>query len=515
VSNTDQRLRELLAKREELRATDPTLFWAKKANPSQLAFHQSQAWMRYLIGGNKSGKTDANVAEGCYWLDHTHPWRKTPERPIRIRYCALDFNKIEEVIIPKFRKKLPPALIDTRRGANGYNADKHILYVRCKFDPAWDHEVHMLSYEQAMHKAEGGEFDVVIEDEPSPKSFHDANLVQLLARGGCLWGALTPLEDEIPWDVSWIFTDIVSKADGKKIAVWTVDTEENRHNLDPTVYEELTRNLTDEQKDVRLRGHFAFLRGLVYKEFTTATHLCDSFDVRERVLKGYGLVWVGLDHGDSKNTAALFLYVEGDGDGARAWAFGEYFDGQDRTISENSAEIVKRIGDTPVYGWIADPATWKPDPITKQRLADVYPFPMLPGDNDIPKGHDIVRQWMAVHPDRGPRLVFFRDECPETVGALLKYSWKPTRSRDDEPSTRPKVSQRHKHLPDCLRYLLTYPVTGARMTAAPLPDADPITGNPYSIPLPQHVRPVADQSDPAQASPLDFERVGVAGEEVY
>ena len=47
--------------------------------------------------------------------------------------------------------------------------------------------------------------------------------------------------------------------------------------------------------------------------------------------------------------------------------------------------------------------------------------------------------------------------------------------------------------------------------AAPLPDADPITGNPYSIQLPQHVQAPPNQEDPAQASPL----VGPHQDEVW
>jgi hypothetical protein len=49
----------------------------------QLLFHTDTNPDRLYIGGNRSGKSLGSTIEAIWWLTHTHPYRKTPEGPIR------------------------------------------------------------------------------------------------------------------------------------------------------------------------------------------------------------------------------------------------------------------------------------------------------------------------------------------------------------------------------------------------------------------------------------------------
>ena len=46
-------------------------------------FHHADTKGRLYIGGNRSGKSYASVAEDVWWLTNTHPYIETPEAPIR------------------------------------------------------------------------------------------------------------------------------------------------------------------------------------------------------------------------------------------------------------------------------------------------------------------------------------------------------------------------------------------------------------------------------------------------
>jgi phage terminase large subunit-like protein len=476
-------LKKLLAERDAAYKADPMAFWhlpkspldggeIKRANPTQLLFHKSLARSRWFIAGNQRGKTVTCAREVAYWLGHNHPFRETPKRPIRVRWYALDYLKVEEILLPRLFDGLAPSLVLTRYGRDGYNAATHILKVKCKYGGL--HEIFFSTYDQERHKAEGGEFDLVPYDEPPPQTLYRANQMRLVARGGQEIGALTPLQVEIPWDVAWIHTDIVCKADGKRTAVFTVDGDENLDHLDRAMWHEAMSRLSEEEKEVRIHGRFAFLRGVIYKEFATDMHLCEPFDVLQRVKDGQGLVYVGLDHGDYRNTAATFHYVQGQGDNTRAWVFGEYFDGMGRTIEENTANILAELGEIPIEATYADPATWHEDPVTKTVLAEKYAvagLPIIPSDNDIPKGHETIRQLLKVpRNERGetwygnykvmpPRLMFFRDSAPLTVQALLRYATRSQRTKNDEPG-KTVPSARWKHLPDSIRYVHVMHVDG-------------------------------------------------------
>lgn len=496
--------RKFLAERDALYRANPLAFWhlpaedfdppdMRHANPTQLVFHKSQAKSRWLISGNTMGKTVAVAHEIAYWLAHCHPFRKTPDGPIMVRWYCVDKVKIEEILLPRLISCLPPSIVDHRRGRIGYNSQTGILAVRCKFG-GW-HQVFMGTYGQEAMATEGGQFHLLGYDEPPPFMLYDANQIRRVEFGADEIAALTPLQDEIPYDVSWISTDIEAKADGKNIAVFRIPAGENLKHLDREMYNDVVARYSEEQKAVRVRGEFSFLKGVIYKEFKTDTHLCEPFDVRQRVADGRGLVYVGIDHGDYKNTAATFHYVQGEGDNLRGWIFGEYFDGQGRRVDQNCHEIKALLGDLPIEGWFCDPRTFHDEPNTGTTMAEKYfaaGCPIIQSDDDVTKGEESVKQMLAVprneagqcwrdNPDvMPPRLMVFNVGCEQTVKALQLYSTKPVRSRVDDPAEIVR-SNRHKHLPDSIRYLYAMEPSGPSVRRAARPVLDLRTAMPMQM----------------------------------
>lgn len=475
------------------------------ANAVQREFAMSPAKSKWIFGGNSSGKSYGVVADTCCDLSHCHPYHEVPKRPMKVRHYALNFGKVDEILLPYYRNGLAPGLVNVKRGRAGYHTDSHTFYVRCPYGA--DHEVQFATYDQDLSIAEGGQFDRLNYDEPPPEPIRRANLVRMLKKGGMSMetGALTPLGQELAWDISWIHNEIVNKADGKNIAVWWMSSDINRENLSAEAFDRLFGQMTEQEQAVRRHGRFAFLVGLVYRDPRFGPeHICKPFDVRERIRKmGHkaGQVYRGLDHGIGAPTAVSWWYVEGRSGEARGWKFQEFL-AEGNNVATNCALIRDMDAGLPDGPWIGDASIWNKDPVTGRALAEEYHangVPIIPGESSpgsVERGHEVIQQRMRIpRTTEGlswreggevptPRFMVFED-CIETIRAYQNYIRKPVGSRRTG-ETRGKVApaERYKHLPDTDRYVWTFEPSGEREEAPPLPDCDPRTGVPRRIHVP-------------------------------
>ena len=55
----------------------------------QVGFFESEAYERWVLGGNRSGKTEVAVADCIKLVTGEHPvWSKIFKPPVKVRYCA-------------------------------------------------------------------------------------------------------------------------------------------------------------------------------------------------------------------------------------------------------------------------------------------------------------------------------------------------------------------------------------------------------------------------------------------
>lgn len=517
-NRVDAYLAALDAEREAARA-NPALYWFREAprdpltgeklwacaNAVQMEFHRSPCQSKWLLGGNQSGKSKAVVQDTSGDLAHCHPFHDVPQRPLKIRHYALNFGKVDEVLLPHYRDSLPPGQINTKRGRGGYHSDSHTLFVRCPH--GGDHEVQFATYDQDLSIAEGGQYDRVNYDEPPPEPIRNANLVRTLRKGGMglETGALTPLALELSWDIAWIQEEIVSRADGKNIAVWWMASDINRENLSADAFDRLFGQMSEQDQQVRRYGQFAFLAGLVYKDPRFGPeHICKGFDVRERIRQlgsRAGSVWRGLDHGIGAPTAVSWWYVEGPADEARGWKFQEYV-AAGNSVETNCRAICEMDAGLPGGVWVGDASIWNCDPVTGRALAEEYHrcgVPIVPGESSpgsVERGHEVIQalmqiprnaageSWLTAPSVGTPRFMVFED-CLETCKAYRLYIRQPAASRrSGDQRGKVKPAEKWKHIPDTDRYVWTFGPSGEPDVAAPMPDCDPVTGNPYRIAVP-------------------------------
>ena len=85
----------------------------------------------------------------------------------------------------------------------------------------------------------------------------------------------------------WMKDELVDRADGKRIAVYTADIRDNKYDItgNPILREDDIKQfeniLTEDEKATRLHGKFFHLKGLVYKEFDVNVHCIDDFRYEE------------------------------------------------------------------------------------------------------------------------------------------------------------------------------------------------------------------------------------------
>ena len=73
----------------------------------QKQFHESQAYIRMLMGGNQSGKSRSNAQEVAWWLTGDHPYRTLPTRPRMVWVISTEYQTIRAGIYRHLLSILP------------------------------------------------------------------------------------------------------------------------------------------------------------------------------------------------------------------------------------------------------------------------------------------------------------------------------------------------------------------------------------------------------------------------
>lgn len=274
-------------------------------NPKIQPWHIAESPCRAIFGGNRSGKTTAGGMEFLFHITGLYP-KWYPEhlrynRAVKGRVVAKDFLKgVGEVIIPFFEEWLDMSLVARKM--------RNPMGVPIKWQLKNGSVFDILTHEQSTESFEGWKGDVVWFDEPPPRDKYVATIRGLVDYSGRHWLTLTPLTQP------WIYDDIYTRADGKRITVVTVDIRDNKHLTERAIHE-FESQLTEEEKEARMHGRFMHLTGLVYKEFNPEIHICEppkvspswsryfAIDPHER--KATACVWLAVDPRDN-----IYIYDE-------------------------------------------------------------------------------------------------------------------------------------------------------------------------------------------------------------
>lgn len=263
---------ELLLSEVEKGKKDYKIEWYEPNQPPIWDFHLSTVPQRFLLGGNRSGKTTASVVE-VIWdclgnYPDWYPKERILEQPTKGRIIVADYEHgIGDIWEPQLMEWLPKGSLN-RRYKNG---TQHYIDWQFKNGSRFTFMTHVQTKTQ--YTGWGGDWYKI--DEPCPR-YCDQETFRGLDKGGGMSASLTP-DPEMP-NVAW-FEDMFeqSKTD-PNIECFFAETAANPH-ISKAWMDQFGKKMSDEEKEAKLHGRFTLYTGLKYPEFDEKVHMIPRFKI--------------------------------------------------------------------------------------------------------------------------------------------------------------------------------------------------------------------------------------------
>ena len=443
VQETEQLLKELEGRKKN--------FGLSYYHPNvvQLKAHNSKARTIVFCGGNRSGKSTYGVTELSMHLTKQYPdWYPVEKRyqgPIKAVISATSFAIVQRVIEPKIMAYLPRDFFTIKRTAQGY-----LSLIRCKDGSSVD----ILTLEMDDMAYQSADWDFAWLDEPQHHRKWLSLKRGLVDRGGRAVITMTPLTEP------WMKEEIVDRADGKRIEVFTANIRDNKKDVEGNAIlleeniQEFEDSLPEDYREAMIHGNFFHSRGVVYKMF------CDEH-LKTFAYEGQPAICV-LDPHDRLPHHLIWAFVDRDGDifvDTEMQIHCELPVLADKILEHEKThkyQMKKRAID-PNFG--RKPAASGSNYSVIQELGKHGVRFYEPCD-DVELGHMIVRDYLnfdrtkPVTAVNKPKLFFSRDRVPKTIKSMrnLQYEdWQGKTKEDKNPKEVEK--EKDNHGADTVRYL--------------------------------------------------------------
>ena len=399
-----------------------------RPRPAAAPFHRSPAKNRWLFGGNRSGKSEANIGfDLCSFALGLHPYRDTPKNAT-IWAAANTWDLVGKLLwSEKIKAYLPMGRIESVVWHNkGAEIPKELRLRN-------GNRIEFKAYEQGRKVFEGRAIDAFYGDEQCKS---DAEGVwqevqaRLLDKGGFSAQSMTPILYQ-PWLEERI------KALPDTDAVFYADLNDNRKSrggyVNDAEIEAMIAEWPEEVQETRIKGHFAAFLGAVYKLFNRDVHVVKPFEIPADWPR-----WRSVDWGFNNPFVCLWLARDPD---RRWYVYHEHYQAQE-TLAYH-AERIKQISAQERYQ-----ATWADHDAQDRWEFEKLGIPTTPAKKDVHLGIEAVQAALKVQADGRPRLFIF-ETCKHTIQEMTGYRWAEgteTRDAKDEPL---KVND---HTADALRY---------------------------------------------------------------
>lgn len=418
----------------------------------QSLFHQSIYKGRLYIGGNRAGKTIANVLECLWWLTKTHPYRKMPLEPVRGRLVCVDFvNGLDKIILPLFKQWLPTKYL-----------------IGGDWDKSWDKEhktltlnnksfIEFMSYDQDLDKFAGTSRHFCSFDEEPPKSIFNECKARLVDTNGDWWLSMTPVDG-----MTWVYEDIFEPWEKEpttaRYSVVQADMLDNPH-ITPEAAEEFLSGLDPKERSAREKGEFVQLGGRVFKKFDRDVHKVNyDFKITSEMR-----IYTSIDIGWAHPTAWLWHAVEPNG---HITTFHEMVDSF-VTIEDWASKVLQyeRENNIQVYLRTGDPALKQTRSNTgTSDIAEYAKNGIYLAVDGVPREVNIglvkIEQYMRADDDpREANRPFWQytENCRILEHQMERLRWATYASKKLEFENAPKgtIHKKDDDAPDSLRYFMT------------------------------------------------------------
>jgi hypothetical protein len=399
-----------------------------RPRPAADAFHRSQAKNRWLFGGNRSGKSEANIGfDLCSFALRLHPHRRTPKNAV-IWVAANNWDLVGKLLWQeKIKAYLPMERIASIVWHNrGAEIPKELRLHN-------GNVIEFKAYEQGRKAFEGRAIDAFYGDEQckdDSQGIWQEIQARLVDRGGFSTQSMTPILHQ-----QWLEERIRSLPETD--AVFYADLNDNRKSRGGFVadceIDGLIAEWPQEIQSTRIAGHFAAFLGAVFKTFSRDVHTCAPFKIPDDWPR-----WRSIDFGFNVPFACLWLTRDPD----KHWyVYAEHYHARESLAFH--AERIKGISGRERYR-----CTWADHDAQDRYELEKHDIKTTAARKDVHLGIEAVQKVLKVQGDGKPRLQIF-STCKHTIEEMIGYRWaEGTETKDpkDEPL---KVND---HCVDALRY---------------------------------------------------------------
>lgn len=434
----------------------PYFSWHPDDDPSrpQKQFHQSQAMVRLLFGGNQSGKSCTAAHEIAWWLCDDHPFQETPAAP-RVYVVSATYRTVQEGVYKHLRRILPEWLVE-KTGSPVANWDIP-NYIRMKNGAQVDF-ITAEGGQDARKKLQAAAVDLVVIDEEVDESIWAELQARRLKGGGKVVISATLINSE-----EWCCALEDRAEDGDpQVQLFRLSTYRARDcgHVDKRIVEEMEATMSEETRIVRLEGKSRRLEGLVYPAFSKS-HVVEPFPIPKTWTRycaldpgwrTFGVLWVAVSPGgqyviyrELYEHAKHYQVIAEKIFAAEGWLFhkesGKWIKG------ENTEDIAIR--------WI-DPSAFGRHESGEYRvgtlLAQHYEISCAPAQNDVEVGIEMCARSLMPGMDGVSKMRVF-NHCRNFLKEIRGYKRIQDTSTGQQSERKDGPRKKMDHLMDCWRYL--------------------------------------------------------------
>ena len=422
-------------------------------------FAEQYRSIRLVVGDNRSGKTECNVAESIAHSLGYRPWlpegdplrvvRLSNGRPIPVpnkgvMVCQNAQQAIRQNLFPKFEKYAPRGWYTVRKDNRGIPVSVH-----------WTNgsETHFMSDEQEDMAFEGTAWHWFSIDEPCGYRKYTALRRGLVDFGGHCWLTLTALSQ--PW-IADVIQERANDPDGEVgVYVFTIwdNCDEVGGYLSRQAIESFIKDLREDERAVRVggKGVFMHLAGRVFREWNPERpYWIEPFPIP----RSWPRVLVCDPH-PRKPVAMLWLAVNPDD---QVFVYRELWDESLVTVRDVARQTLAVSKDEPIVMRLIDPAAQEHertsgDSVLRRFAREGIQF-MAAKKKNVDAGLDAIHEALKLRADwHEPGLIVF-NTCPITKQNFMRMSyedWVSSKQRD-LLGERQTIRKADDDMISCIRY---------------------------------------------------------------
>lgn len=426
-----------------------------RPHDKQRLFHMCQKHNRWILGGNRTGKTESSSAEAVWYARGNHPF-KNIKKPMDGWVVSLTNEVQRDVVQRKILSYINPEWIVGVKMREGRADDPNsgiIDFINIQSTHGGISTIGFKSCDQGREKFQGTSKDFIVFDEEPPYDIYQECVMRTLDCNGYIWGAMTPLKG-----LTWVYNDIyLNERNDPEVWSIAISWEDNPY-LEKDVVARMVATMTEEELESRREGRFVAMSGLVYNEFRDDVHVIDPFDVPR--------AWhdnISIDPGLDNPLSAHWYAVDHDGN---IYVIAEHYKPR-WNIMQHMMEI-ERISRELHWprdsygrlGCIMDAAADQHSLNSEKSVAELFREAGLNVNTHVNKskwaGIQRVKQYLILQPNfdekrwpKGkPKLFIFRT-CTEMIKELKGYRWK-----ENQLNGREEPKKEKDHAMDDLRYYI-------------------------------------------------------------